>query len=211
MDHSSRIEHINWWFIWQIDEINLDKEITLFFFFFVSKKSLPEWSSSGNQHSMREESIGSDLFFVSCVISSHCIPNLEYQLINPTSQVSLLACCLGNCSPTRNITWNIYQGEKNSSSSTSNFAQWTRFNPTNLSDIYGQSSSFSLIVDCCFFSFRNEFWSIHRWSTILRSIFGDSKLFIHFQRRQVRVRWIPWSIDRPRMILVRFPPRMIQH
>ena len=88
-------------------------------------------------------------FFVSCVISSLCLPNLEDELINPTSQASFIAFCLWNCSSSRNINWNIYQGKKNSSSSasTKNFTQWTQFNPTNLSFFFGQCWSFSTILD----------------------------------------------------------------
>jgi hypothetical protein len=57
-----------------------------------------------------------------------CIPNIEYQYINPTTQVALFSICTGNCTTVQNVTWNIYQGSMNS---TSNICQWTLFNQTN--------------------------------------------------------------------------------
>jgi hypothetical protein len=57
-----------------------------------------------------------------------CVPNLEFQLVNPTTQVALFSVCVGNCTTLQNIIWNIYQGTANSSS---NFTEWTLFNQTN--------------------------------------------------------------------------------
>jgi hypothetical protein len=54
-----------------------------------------------------------------------CIPDFEYQLVNPTTQVALFAECIGNCTNLQNITWNIYQGSLNSSL---DVAQWILFN-----------------------------------------------------------------------------------
>jgi hypothetical protein len=54
-----------------------------------------------------------------------CVPNMEFQLVNPTTQVALFALCLGNCTDIRNITWNVYQGLLNSST---NVTQWILFN-----------------------------------------------------------------------------------
>ena len=51
-----------------------------------------------------------------------CIPNLEYQFVNPTTQVALYSFCLRSCPGLLNITWNIYQGQANASS---NLTQWT--------------------------------------------------------------------------------------
>lgn len=59
-----------------------------------------------------------------CVISTLCAPNLEYQLVNPTTQVSLFSYCVGTCSRIENITWNVYQGSNNASA---NVTQWTLF------------------------------------------------------------------------------------
>ncbi len=54
-----------------------------------------------------------------------CVPNLEYQLLNPTTQVALFAVCIGLCTNIQNIRWNIYQGSDNSSS---NGTEWILFN-----------------------------------------------------------------------------------
>ena len=61
--------------------------------------------------------------FSSCVVSSMCIPNMEFQRVNPTTQVALFSVCSENCSSIRNITWKVYQGS-NTSLSTMN---WTLF------------------------------------------------------------------------------------
>ena len=61
------------------------------------------------------------LVAVACVISTMCIPNLEFQLVNPTTQVALFSECLGSCSMLMNISWNIYQGTNGSTT------QWTPF------------------------------------------------------------------------------------
>ena len=79
------------------------------------------------------------------MISSLCIPNLEFQLINPTTQVSLFALCPGNCSTGRNITWKIYHGVMNTSGH--NHTHWTLFNQMNLYQniwFFGKPSSLSL-------------------------------------------------------------------
>jgi hypothetical protein len=56
-----------------------------------------------------------------------CVPNLEFQLVNPTTQVALFSICVENCTTIQNITWNVYHGTLNSSS---NFTLWTLFNQT---------------------------------------------------------------------------------
>jgi hypothetical protein len=56
-----------------------------------------------------------------------CVLNLEFQLVNPTTQVALFSICVGNCTTIQNITWNVYYGAANSSS---NFTEWTLFNQT---------------------------------------------------------------------------------
>ncbi len=53
-----------------------------------------------------------------------CIPNMEYQLVNPTTQVALFARCVGSCIDIRSITWNIYQGSMNT---TTNTSRWILF------------------------------------------------------------------------------------
>ena len=54
-----------------------------------------------------------------------CVPNLEFQLVNPTTQVALYTVCLGNCMNIRSIQWNVYQSTNNSSSL--NAIQWILF------------------------------------------------------------------------------------
>ncbi|CAF4104041.1 unnamed protein product, partial [Adineta steineri] len=68
------------------------------------------------------------LIAVGCVISSMCVPNLEFQLLNPTTQVALFTLCIGTCTNLERIKWHIYQGSDNSTSS--NSTQWTLFNQT---------------------------------------------------------------------------------
>ncbi|UJR24498.1 hypothetical protein I4U23_005873 [Adineta vaga] len=61
------------------------------------------------------------MILISCIIPRMCFSNLQYQYINPTTQLSLFSSCQGNCSSLNNITWNIYQGKMNSST---NNIQW---------------------------------------------------------------------------------------
>ncbi|CAF3684254.1 unnamed protein product [Adineta steineri] len=68
------------------------------------------------------------MIVIGCVISTMCVPNLEFQFVNPTTQVALFAICNGNCTTLESIIWNIYQGSSNSSS---NVTQWILFNQTN--------------------------------------------------------------------------------
>ncbi|CAF0758584.1 unnamed protein product [Adineta steineri] len=81
------------------------------------------------------------LIVIGCVISILCVPNLEYQFVNPTTQVALFALCVGTCTNLQNIKWNIYQGSDNSSS---NYTQWTLFNNTVLYEnilFFGKNTS----------------------------------------------------------------------
>ncbi|CAF4676682.1 unnamed protein product [Rotaria socialis] len=64
------------------------------------------------------------LIVMGCVISTLCGENVEYQYVNPTTQVALFSTCTDNCQSINNITWNIYQGVMNT---TSNVVQWTAF------------------------------------------------------------------------------------
>ena len=63
-----------------------------------------------------------------CVVSRLCQAQLEYQSVNPTTQVALFAGCLPSCSSSSvmNVTWTVYQGTLNV---TSNTTQWTRYAP----------------------------------------------------------------------------------
>ena len=81
----------------------------------------------------------SPVILIGCVISTMCISQLEYQLINPTTQIALFSLCMENCSSTRNITWLIYQGLKNLSL---NITTWTVFNQyRNIDSIFGMNTS----------------------------------------------------------------------
>ncbi|CAF1380176.1 unnamed protein product, partial [Rotaria sordida] len=67
------------------------------------------------------------LIAIGCVVSVLCVPNLEFQLLNPTTQVALFSVCIGDCTNLQNIKWNIYQGPQNLSA---NSTQRTLFNQT---------------------------------------------------------------------------------
>ena len=54
-----------------------------------------------------------------------CSPNLEYQFVNPTTQIALFSVCIGNCTTLVNITWNIYQGYMDISTNIVNWTQYT--------------------------------------------------------------------------------------
>jgi hypothetical protein len=83
----------------------------------------------------------------SCVIQTICIPNFDYQFLNPTTQVALFSNCIGNCSTLQNVTWNIYYGAINSSS---NITKWTLFNQTDYQDIWFFGKElFSAIITSC--------------------------------------------------------------
>ncbi len=69
-----------------------------------------------------------------------CSPNLEYQYINPTTQVALFSECIITCGFVFNIHWNIYQGMNDSST---NVVKWTRFIHMNSSQnlhFYGKNN-----------------------------------------------------------------------
>ena len=59
-----------------------------------------------------------------------CSLALEYQLINPTTQVALRSICIGNCGSLIGITWKIYYGAMDPSNTT---VEWTPLNSTNTS------------------------------------------------------------------------------
>jgi hypothetical protein len=85
-----------------------------------------------------------------------CVPNLEFQLLNPTTQVALFAICVGNCSTIQSIQWNIYNG---STTPASNFTQWTLFNQTNAYQniwFFGNDSKRFLII-CLIDNFRYHY------------------------------------------------------
>ncbi|CAF3807836.1 unnamed protein product [Rotaria sp. Silwood1] len=74
---------------------------------------------------VRVEDTRPQLIAIGCVISTMCVPNLEFQLVNPSTQVALFAICVGICTNIKNIRWNVYQGSANSSA---NITLWLLFN-----------------------------------------------------------------------------------
>ncbi|CAF1129895.1 unnamed protein product [Adineta ricciae] len=84
------------------------------------------------------------MIVIGCIIQTMCIPNLEFQLVNPTTQVALFSACSGNCSTIVNITWNVYFGSMNSSS---NVTKWTMFNQT---DVYENIWFFGMYIICLY-------------------------------------------------------------
>jgi len=70
---------------------------------------------------------------IGCVITTLCAANLEYQFVNPTTQVALFSVPIGNYSRIDNITWNIYSGEMNSSA---NYSQWNLFDQNRFENIW---------------------------------------------------------------------------
>lgn len=124
----------------------------------------------------------------SCVILTMCVPNMEYQLVNPTTQVALFALCVGNCSTTRKIKWNIYYGSINTSS---NFTKWTSFNQTTAYENIWFFGNYSTVSNQLFQeSFQESIQvilpqQIKYFYSILRFIFGDLKLFTHLSQKQV--------------------------
>ena len=74
-----------------------------------------------------------------------CIPNLELQRVNPTTQVALFSECLGNCSALLNITWNIYQSLNGSLAT----MHWTLLNLISQQDnvwFYGRRLAYSYFI-----------------------------------------------------------------
>ncbi|UJR17142.1 hypothetical protein I4U23_004038 [Adineta vaga] len=78
---------------------------------------------------VKVQDMHSSIIAIGCVISPMCISNVEYQLVNPTTQVALYSFCIENCSTVQNIQWRIYYGQRNASS---NVTEWILFNKTNI-------------------------------------------------------------------------------
>jgi len=91
---------------------------------------------------------------IGCVIATLCAPNLEYQFVNPTTQVALFSIVTGSYSTIQNITWNVYSGEMNSS-------QWTLFNQNPYENIwfFGRKTSNFTATNQLFLSYP----SIQLW------------------------------------------------
>ncbi len=65
-----------------------------------------------------------------------CSPNLDYQYINPSTQVALYSDCVGKCnSPVLKINWKIYEGTNDS---LTGVVKWKQF--TNNLYFYGKEN-----------------------------------------------------------------------
>ena len=107
-----------------------------------------------------------DLFSIvlnfSCVVSRLCVPNMEYQFVNPTTQVSLFSQCLPLCTAINNITWTVYQGIMNASS---NIVRWTPYpGMKQYENIWFYGNSSMLMICMSFFSptgYRHQLQQLH--------------------------------------------------
>ncbi|CAF1004007.1 unnamed protein product [Adineta steineri] len=120
------------------------------------------------------------LIAVGCVISPMCVPNLEFQLLNPTTQVALFTICIGTCTNLQSIKWNIYQGSDNSTSS--NSTQWTLFNNTILYEniwFFGTNTSNFTATDLLFLNnLQISLWRFEVVYTFLSAISTSALNFI---------------------------------
>ncbi|CAF0845277.1 unnamed protein product [Adineta steineri] len=118
------------------------------------------------------------LIAVGCVISPMCVPNLEFQLLNPTTQVALFTVCIGTCTNLQSIKWNIYQGSDNSTSS--NSTQWILFNNTILYEniwFFGTNTSNFTATDQLFLNnLQISLWRFEVVYTFLSAIINTKSL-----------------------------------
>ena len=63
-----------------------------------------------------------------CVISMTCVPDAEFQRVNPNTQVSLMSICIDQCPAIESIEWRVFSG---SQVTATDLVQWTLFNRTN--------------------------------------------------------------------------------
>jgi hypothetical protein len=111
-----------------------------------------------------------------------CIPNIEFQLINPTTQVALFAICDENCINIQNIEWNIYQGEMNSST---NITIWTLFDQTNSNEsiwFFGTSTNNFTALNQLFLS--NEYIDLWRFEVVYTFPSQTSSSSLNFKINQ---------------------------
>ncbi|CAF1190677.1 unnamed protein product, partial [Adineta steineri] len=119
------------------------------------------------------------LIAVGCVISTMCVPNLEFQLLNPTTQVALFTLCIGTCTSLQSIKWNIYQGSDNATSS--NSTQWVLFNNTILYEniwFFGTNTSNFTATDQLFLN--NLQISLWRFEVVYTFQFAISTSALNF-------------------------------
>jgi len=86
------------------------------------------------------------------VIKSLCSPNVEFQKVNPTTQIALFSFCVNECPQEKKLIWNIYFGRINS---TQNFTKWILFDQmTNFENIWFFGRNTTNFT--CLIHFRNE-------------------------------------------------------
>ena len=86
------------------------------------------------------------------MIKSLCSPNVEFQKVNPTTQIALFSFCVNECPQEKKLIWNIYFGRINS---TQNFTKWILFDQmTNFENIWFFGRNTTNFT--CLIHFRNE-------------------------------------------------------
>ena len=98
-----RLWNINLLFKCQIVEIFLFKRQVMLLFKF--KIQLGQWLPLGNFFEI--EQIRIFIFLYRCVIKSLCSPNVEFQKVNPTTQIALFSFCINECPEEKKLIWNI--------------------------------------------------------------------------------------------------------
>jgi len=92
------------------------------------------------------------IFLYRCVIKSLCSPNVEFQKVNPTTQIALFSFCVNECPEEKKLIWNIYFGRINS---TQNFTKWILFDQmANFENIWFFGRNTTNFT--CLIHFRNE-------------------------------------------------------
>ena len=108
---------------------------------------------------------------IGCVIVTLCSPNLEYQFVNPTTQIALFSFPTGNSSLVKNINWNVYSGKSNSS-------LWILFNQTQ-NYFFGKSSSNFTVTNQLFIQNPTvQFWKFEVVYSFLNEISVSALNFI---------------------------------
>ena len=90
------------------------------------------------------------------MIKSLCSPNVEFQKVNPTTQIALFSFCVNECPKEKKLIWNIYFGRINS---TQNYTKWILFEQmTNFEDVwfFGRNTTNFTSTNNLFDHFRNE-------------------------------------------------------
>ncbi|UJR17432.1 hypothetical protein I4U23_004327 [Adineta vaga] len=107
--------------------------------------------------SVNVENVQLPMIAVACVIHTMCSASLQYQYINPTTQIALFSVCIGNCTLLTNITWNIYQGSKNHSTNTVIWTSLNSFYDTN--QVFGIHTGNFTITNHLFSQYTNiSYW-----------------------------------------------------